>query len=154
MRQTGVIHQISSNGGGVPKLPVSTAEVDVTGIVGDVQADRRYHGAPHQALCWFSLEIIEALREEGHSIHPGAAGENLTVSGVDWARIRPGMPYRIGQVTGTISSYAVPCGKNARWFHDRKPIRMSQDVHPGWSRLYSDVVSGGTIAAGDEVVFG
>ena len=39
-----------------------------------------------KALCLYSFEVIEAWPADGHSIVPGAAGENVTVRGVDWTR--------------------------------------------------------------------
>jgi len=49
------VHQINTSDGGVPKLPVPTAEVGLRGVVGDRQADTKYHGSPDQALCLYSL---------------------------------------------------------------------------------------------------
>jgi MOSC domain-containing protein YiiM len=88
-RSDGHIHQISLSGGGVPKLPVNRRG-GPRGVVGDDQADKRHHGHPEQALCVWSLEVIEALRDEGHPIEPGFAGENITVAGLDWTLVVPG----------------------------------------------------------------
>ena len=148
----GSIHQISVSDGGVPKLPVDDAFVNVRGVLGDQQADRRHHGRPEQALCLFSLEVIEALQDEGHPIQPGSAGENLTVTGIDWSLIRPGVRLRIGdRVEAEITYEAAPCAKNARWFKDRDFMRMSQDEHPGWSRWYARVLAAGPIRVGARV---
>jgi MOSC domain-containing protein YiiM len=148
----GSIHQISVSDGGVPKLPVAEAFVNVRGVLGDQQADRRHHGRPEQALCLFSLEVIEALQAEGHPIEPGSAGENLTVSGIDWSLIQPGVRLQIGdRVEAEITYEATPCAKNARWFKDRDFMRMSQDEHPGWSRWYARVLAAGPIHVGAPV---
>ena len=50
-----------------------------------------------------------------------------------------------------VTSYAVPCWKNARWFRDGDVERMSQSRHPGESRVYARVLRGGEIRAGDPV---
>ncbi len=147
----GQIHQINTSGGGVPKLPVDDAVVDETGIVGDVQADRVHHGHPEQALCLFSLEVIQSLQAEGHPIAAGSAGENITVSGVDWSEVVPGTTMAIGPVRAIITDYATPCSKNARWFSDGRFDRMSAGKHPGESRVYARVVEGGSISPGDPV---
>ena len=147
----GRVHQINVSDGGVPKLPVETAMVDESGIVGDRQADRVNHGHPHQALCLFSLEVIEAFQAEGHPIEPGNAGENITVSGVDWAQIVPGVTMTIGSVTIEVTDFAGPCVKNAGWFTDRFFNRMEVDRFPGESRVYARVLHGGPIARGDSV---
>lgn len=145
------VHQINTSRGGVPKLPVVTAEVDERGIVGDEQADRVHHGQSDQALCLFSLEVIEDFRAEGHPIGPGSAGENVTVSGVDWSEVVPGKKMTIGPVLVEITHFATPCSKNARWFIDGKYNRMHINSHPGESRVYARVIEGGPIATGDPV---
>lgn len=149
---TGQIHQISVSSGGVPKLPVAEAEVGDRGLADDDQADKRHHGHPEQALCVWSLEVIEALAAEGHPIAPGYAGENITVAGLDWNLVVPGTTLLIGDsVVAPVTFDATPCSKNAAWFLDRNFRRMSHDLHPGWSRMYTSVTVGGTIRVGDPV---
>lgn len=92
----GRLARISTSGGGVPKTAVERADIGWRGVAGDRQAARQHHGRPTQALCLWSAEVIDALRAEGHPISPGAAGENLTVEGVDWATIRPGTILQVG----------------------------------------------------------
>lgn len=150
--QQGTVVRISASDGGVPKRSVDVAEVLDRGLVGDRQADRRNHGRPLQALCIWSLEVIEALQAEGHPIEPGSAGENITVSGLDWPTLRTGAQLLIGDVLAEVSAYATPCSKNAPWFLDRDFNRMNHDRHPGWSRVYAWVREPGTIRTGDAVV--
>lgn len=147
----GLIHQISTSKGGVPKLPIENAIVDESGLVGDVQADRVHHGSPDQALCLFSLEVIEDLQAEGHPIEPGSAGENITVSGIDWSLVVPGRRLTVGTAEIEITHHATPCAKNARWFIDRRYNRIHAQKHPGESRVYARVVNGGSIETGDPV---
>jgi len=54
-------------------------------------------------------------------------------------------------VLAEISAAATPCDKNAGWFLAGDYDRMSQDEHPGWSRLYAWVLEPGEIADGDRV---
>ena len=148
---TGAVDQINISSGGVPKLPIGRAVVNTRGIVDDHQADQKHHGRPHQALCLYSAEVIEALRAEGHPIEAGSTGENLTLSGLDWASLVPGTQLRIGEVLAEITAFTAPCAKNSRWFLDGNHERMSQELHPGWSRLYAAVLEGGVIEPGDLV---
>jgi MOSC domain-containing protein YiiM len=149
----GRIHQISVSNGGVPKRPVGFAEVGTRGITIDDQQDKLHHGHPEQALCIWSLEVIEALRAEGHPIEPGFAGENVTVAGIDWNLVVPGTTLLLGDsVVGTVTFDATPCSKNAAWFVDRNFRRMSHDLHPGWSRMYESVTVGGIIRVDDPVL--
>jgi MOSC domain-containing protein YiiM len=150
--QQGTVTRLSSSDGGVPKRAVDRAEVTDRGFVGDRQADRRNHGRPLQALCLWSADVIEALQAEGHPIEPGFAGENITVRGLDWPTLRPGVQVLIGDVLAEVSAYATPCAKNAPWFTDRYFNRMDHDRHPGWSRVYAWVREPGTIRIGDAVI--
>ncbi len=147
----GRVHQINTSQGGVPKLPVDEAVVDVSGVIGDVQEDRVHHGHPEQALCLFSLEVIERFRAEGHPVEPGSTGENITVSGLDWGLVMPGTRMTVGPVELEITGYATPCAKNARWFTDGRYNRMHASRHPGESRVYARVLEGGRIEPGDPV---
>ncbi|MCC2639734.1 MAG: uncharacterized protein K0S45_147 [Nitrospira sp.] len=146
------VHQVSLSDGGVPKHAVPSAQVTVEGVRGDRQRNRKVHGGPDRAVCLFSLEVIEALRAEGHSIGPGSAGENLTLAGLEWSSLKPGDRLSIGICLQLeIMSYTAPCRWNARWFLDGDYGRMSQEAYPGWSRLYARVLVEGTVQPGDRV---
>ena len=149
---TGTVAQLNVSDGGVPKRPVTEVAVGRRGLQGDRQAERQHHGRPWQALSLWSLERVETLQAEGHPIQAGAAGENVTVAGVDWAIVRPGVRLQMGDVVAQVSAYAIPCKKNARWFTDGDFRRIHHERHPGWSRVYASVVRGGTVRAGDAVV--
>lgn len=43
-------------------------------------------------------ELIEELRSEGHPIAPGTIGENLTLAGLPWKEMRPGVRLEVGDV--------------------------------------------------------
>jgi DinB superfamily/MOSC domain len=150
--QHGRLLQVSASGGGVPKAALPAATVDRHGIIGDTQAERKHHGKPLQALSLWSAEVIDALRVEGHPVYPGAAGENLTVTGIDWRTIRPGVRLAIGDVRAEISAFATPCAKNAQWFSDGNFRRIDHNLHPGSSRAYAWVLAGGDVAPGAEVI--
>src|SRR5262245_34944479 len=138
MVTTGKVIQINVNPlGGVPKHAVASAEITVKGVRGDKQRDRRYHGGPRRAVSLYSYERIQALQAEGHPIAPGSTGENLTIGGFDWAAIQVGDRLRIGELVVEITGYAVPCTNISGSFVDGLSKRISQKLHPGWSRLYA-----------------
>ena len=152
IRPRAYVHQISVSNGGLPKLPVPQARVTVEGVKGDRHRNTLLHGGPDRAVCLFSLELIEALRAEGHPITPGSSGENLTLAGVDWSRLEPGSRIAVGnEVRLEIASYTAPCKQTTCLFHDEDASRISQDLHPGWSRLYAKVLAEGTVRAEDAV---
>lgn len=148
----GHITQISISDGGVPKTAVPHINVTINGLEGDRQANLKYHGGPDRAVCLWSQDIIDQLQAEGHPIAAGEAGENVTIRGLDWRELIPGVQLCLGNaVVIEITDYATPCRKNMRWFSDRKYGRMSQKRFPGQSRLYARVQQAGTIYTGDEV---
>lgn len=152
-RMLGRVHQISVSGGGVPKRPVPEARIDADGVAGDRQATPKIHGGPDRAVCLFSLELIQALQAEGHTIDAGSTGENLTLAGIRWEGLAPGDHLRIGGgVVLELTSYSAPCAHNARWFKDGDVRRISHEHRPGWSRLYARVVRAGEVRRGDQVI--
>ncbi|HZN14088.1 MAG TPA: MOSC domain-containing protein [Acidimicrobiales bacterium] len=148
----GRVEQINASGGGVPKLPVASGRVGFGGLEGDTQADRKHHGRPFQALCLWSSEVIAELAAAGHPIGRGCAGENLTVSGLDWTAMRPGTLLRIGTVLAEVSFPATPCAKQTRWFTDGDFRRIDHDRNPQWTRWYAWVRQAGAVMPGDAVM--
>ena len=146
------VHQVSLSDGGLPKQAVPFAQVTVEGVTGDRQRNRKYHGGRDRAVCLFSLEVIEALRAEGHAISPGSAGENVTLAGLDWSSVKPGDRLNIGnRVQLEVMSYTEPCRQNARWFKGGDYGKIAQEKHSGWSRLYARVLVEGSVRTGDRV---
>ena len=146
------IVQISVNPkGGVPKYRVAQAHLKSDGVEGDKQRDKRFHGGPERAVCLFSHERILALQNEGHPIDCGTAGENLTISGLNWDEIKPGVRLQVGEAMLDIVSYTSPCLHIAASFSEGEFVRISQKVHPGWSRVYARVLQEGLAKEGDEV---
>ena len=152
MADSGTIHQINISKGGVPKTAIPSAEVVLTGLAGDLHNDSNNHGGPERAVCLYSLERLQALQAEGHSIAPGAAGENVTVAGLDWDKVGIGTRLRLGsQVLLEVTRYTVPCNTIRDAFINKDYSRISQNHYPGWSRVYTRVLQSGTIATGDSV---
>jgi MOSC domain-containing protein YiiM len=141
---------LNASGGGVPKWPIQSARLGRLGLEGDAHRSPR-HGGENAALCLFATEVIERIRAEGHPIFPGAIGENVTVAGLDWARIGPGDRLRIGEAVVEITRYTVPCANIAGAFLGGDVRRVLADEHPGESRAYARVVEVGVVAVGDPV---
>ena len=145
----GRVVRVNVSRGGVPKRPVAEARVGPGGLEGDWQNDRRYHGGPDRAVCLFSLEVIEALRAEGHPVEPGSTGENLTVEGLPWGEVVPGKRLEFeGGLVLEVASYAAPCGTIRGSFAGGSIGRVDQEDHPGASRVYARVLSPGTVREG------
>lgn len=146
------VHQVSVSNGGVPKLPVFEAKVGKDGLEGDRQENLKFHGGPDRAVCLYSLELIEQLQDEGHSIDAGLSGENLTIAGLAWDQMKPGLRLSVGpDLQLEVTGYTAPCSKNGQWFRDEEFSRISQKKNPGWSRVYARVLLEGIFRPGDEV---
>jgi MOSC domain-containing protein YiiM len=148
---SGRVVQVNSSPGGVPKLAASSAEVGIDGLAGDSHRDLEHHGGPDRAVCVYSMELITALRAEGHTVTPGALGENLTVEGIDWSALIPDTCLLVGDVVLQITRYTSPCVNIKRVFAQGEFSRVSQKRYPGWSRVYARVLRPGSVRPGDPV---
>lgn len=152
MNRIGLLASINLSDGGIPKRRVAGARVSRSGLQNDAQNDTKHHGGPERAVCVYSLERIYALQAEGHPIDVGTAGENVTVEGIDWDLVVPGARLRLGEeVLLEIASFTSPCKTIRDSFTDGRFARISQQLHPGWSRVYARVLSEGEIRRGELV---
>lgn len=148
----GRIFQISSSPGGVPKVAVREAIVTELGLVGDSHEFPDIHGGPERALCLYSLECILELQAEGHPIFPGSVGENVTISGLNWSKVSPGQRLALGdEVLVEITTYTSPCNSIPASFVEGNYPRISQKLHPGYSRVYARVLKTGRLTVGQTV---
>lgn len=148
----GVLVQVNVSPGGVPKRPVAQAWLRATGVEGDKQADRRYHGGPRQAVCLFDAETLETLAAEDYPVQPGSLGENLTTRGIDYRNVRVGDVYRIGdEALIQITKPRVPC--TTIQVHGEGIIKRLWGPKVPWgeSGFYGRVVAEGIVRPGDVV---
>lgn len=146
------IFQINASNGGVPKLPLRSAEVTSLGLRGDAHKDIVHHGGPDKAISLYSLELIRALQMEGHPIFPGSTGENLTLVGLDWSLVEAGLRLAVGDtVLLEITRYATPCQTIRESFREENFNRISWRTNSGWARAYARVLKTGIITVGDSV---
>ncbi len=146
---TGRVFQLNRSSGGVPKLPLREVAIGSLGLDGDVQKHIKFHGGPERAVCVYSLELIQALQAEGHPIYPGSTGENVTVSGIEWAAVVPGSRFELGpEVIIEVTRYTEPCKQIAGSFVDRTFRRIDQTRQAGWSRVYARVIRTGLVGIG------
>tara|TARA_Y100000814_G_scaffold113548_1_gene80515 strand:- start:426 stop:857 length:432 start_codon:yes stop_codon:yes gene_type:complete len=134
---------IFTSNGGVPKLPVESAQIDINGIVGDACNDKKHHGGPMKAICVLENELLVKLQSEGHPIHPGTTGENILVEGYN---LEFGKVFDVGEVRLEVVSDATPCWKIADSFTEGDYSRMSNEKYPGDTRWYCKVLNTGVIS--------
>ena len=134
---------IFASNGGVPKLPVESAQIDINGIVGDACNDKKHHGGPMKAICVLENELLVKLQSEGHPIQPGTTGENILVEGYN---LEFGKVFDVGEVRLEVVSDATPCWKIADSFTEGDYSRMSNEKYPGDTRWYCKVLNTGVIS--------
>ena len=144
----GKVVGIQASTSSVPKTSIASGVVNYDGLEGDRQMARTHHGRPWQALCIWSDEVINMHATNGHPITRGSAGENITLSQLDWSKVRPGATLEFGSVKTQVTGYAIPCKKNARWFSDGDYQRLSHE-QGAVSRVYCLVTQPGEVTIGD-----
>src|ERR1700744_3973814 len=105
----GTLVQVNVSPGGMPKLPVDSPREPKEGVAGDWQTNRKRHGGPDRAVCLFSVELYDDLREEGLDLKWGSIGENFTTYGFDLMSLSPGSLLRVGECLIEITGIRVPC---------------------------------------------
>ena len=144
----GTVFSINISRSGVPKRPAASAWIGADGVEGDGHRNRQLHGGPDRAVSLYSIDLIQALRAEGHPVEPGSLAENLTLAGIDWSLMVPGARVEVGPVLLELTSYVHPCRNVSASFINGEFVRISQKVHPGWSRLYARVLEEGMVTPG------
>jgi MOSC domain-containing protein YiiM len=154
------IVQVNISPGGVPKRPVPEGYVTFSRVKGDDWNDKRHHGFRDQALCLFSIELIEELNAEGFPLFPGALGENLTTEGIDYRKVRLGDVWLVGgQVSLRITKVRTPCRTITVYGNGIIRDLYDLDVKRGnvytqkWGRsgYYAEVIHEGIVRPGDNI---
>ena len=146
------VHSINVSSGGVPKSKVESADILKKGVEGDFNRFRDGRGGnTDRAVCIFSLELIQRLKDEGHPIEIGSTGENLTIRGVEWESLSEGTHLEIGDVVLELSEPCAPCSKIGESFIGRRFDRVDHDREYGWSRWLARVLREGRVTIGDSV---
>jgi MOSC domain-containing protein YiiM len=108
---TGCVIQINVSRGGIPKRAVPEARLTPLGLEGDAYGHSQIHGGAHAAVLVMTAETIDELAARGYPVYYGAAGENLTVRGLDRRLLRTGQRYRVGTAVIELTSIRVPCSQ-------------------------------------------
>jgi MOSC domain-containing protein YiiM len=125
--------------------------VDVPGIHGDAQHDRKHHGGPWRAVLMYSAGHYARWHAEWgrKNVGPGGFGENLTVQGVDEATVCLADRFEVGEVLLEVTGPREPCSVLARRHGLRDLVKRVRETHRhGW---YLRVVRPGWIEAGQSV---
>ncbi len=145
---TGVLSQLNVSKGGMPKLPILVARVTASGVEGDKQRNLKYHGGVDRAVCVFSEELYDELRDAGVDVVAGNIGENFTTRGLDLRKLAKGDRLRVGGAAGCvieITDVRVPCSQLKKWDPELPELIIGRS---GW---VAKVVTEGVVKPGDGV---
>jgi len=137
--------QLSVSDGGMPKRAVKSARVTIHGIEGDRQIDLRYHGGDDRAVCLYSEELYDWLRDHGIDLPSGHVGENFTIRGIDLDALQIGDRLRVGECLIEITDVRTPCRK-LNGMHPK--LLKTITGHSGW---LAKVVEEAVVKPGDAV---
>jgi MOSC domain-containing protein YiiM len=135
---------VSVSSGGIPKRPLPEGYVTKDGFVGDGRNHAK-HIRPDRAVSLFDLEIMEQLVHEGFPLEPGAAGENLTLVGLNVQGLSPGTLLQIGDALLELQQPRKPC-----YVLDAIDPRLKEAI-VGRCGYMASVVREGTIRPGDSI---
>ena len=136
---------------GIFKTPAAgLVSVTPLGLEGDAIADVRHHGGPDQAVYVYGAPDYDWWAAElGQPPAPGTFGENLTVDGLESARLSVGDRLHLDEVVLEVTSPRIPCATLAARMDDPTFVKRFRAVErPG---VYCRVIRAGR-AATDEAV--
>ena len=138
---------------GIYKDSVASADVTAEGIVGDHQADRRFHGGPEKALHQYGQPSYEKIVSEFPELEgtavPGSIGENISSPFLTDANVCIGDIYRLGGALVQVSQPRSPCWKiNHKFGIQKLSLFIERQRITGW---YYRVLEAGKIQVDDEI---
>lgn len=120
-------------------------------LAGDVQADKRVHGGPNQAVYVFPSEHYPHFRRAlgRPDLSFGFFGENFTAEGLREGEVRVGDAYRVGSAVVQVTKPRSPCfkmGLKAGFQHFVGELLESRRLG-----FYLRVLEEGDVGAGDAI---
>ena len=141
----GQLAQLNISPGGMPKRPIAEAMVSVDGVKGDWQKNRKYHGGPNRAVCIYSEELYQGLRDDGVKVQNGDIGENFTTRGINLQHLKKGDRLKVGHCIIEITDIRIPCFQLKKWDVDLPELIVGRS---GW---VAKVVKEGLVKQGDTI---
>ncbi|UJF32427.1 MOSC domain-containing protein [Paenibacillus hexagrammi] len=142
-----IIYQGKELETGIYKSQVSSSlRLTKTQLEGDGQADLVNHGGPDKAICVYAKEHFAYWESKlGCELHPGAFGENLTVTGLLEDVVCIGDIFQIGDAVVQVSQPRQPCHKLAKRYDVQDlPVQVQ---NTGFTGYYFRVLKEGNIPA-------
>lgn len=165
------------------KTQVDNALVTFFGVAGDEQSQPLIkiwggHGGLQKAVMLFSTDEIQQINKDGHpNVGPGTCGEQITIKGVDWRKMKTASRVKIGDdVLLEVTLLKGPCrqqlGDGAPFTDDsvccsqhtknadvlrasdylKGSVRIHPSFHPHSCRVHTRVLRQGYVKKGDDVL--
>ena len=138
---------------GIYKIPAGEpVQIDTLGLAGDAICDTQNHGGVDQAVYVYGApDYAWWSRTLGYELGPGFFGDNLTISGLESARLQIGDRLILGSVILEVTSPRIPCSTLAARMGDPQFVkRFKAAERPG---VYCRVIQTGSVQAGDVVTY-
>jgi MOSC domain-containing protein YiiM len=137
---------------GIFKEPVA-ARVALTRLTleGDIQADKRYHGGPDQAVYVYPSEHYPYFRRVlgRPDLSAGFFGENFTTEGLLEDAVRVGDVFRVGSALVQVTKPRAPCFKMG--LKAGSPAFIKELLESRRLGFYLRVLEEGEVGAGDAI---
>ncbi|WP_186370651.1 MOSC domain-containing protein [Shouchella miscanthi] len=131
---------------GIEKERVDEVYLTKDGFKGDDVADKRNHGGPDRAVCFYPLEHYKKWQEELGRVLPNAAfGENLTVTNMLEESVYIGNIYRIGRALVQITQGRIPCSTIDQY--TEADTLLKRTIETGFTGYLGRVLEEGTISS-------
>ena len=136
---------------GIYKKPQSgRVKVDFLGLDGDVICNSKHHGGADQAVYAYSIEdYVFWRRSLNYLPEPGAFGENLTLSGLDFSTLCIGDVLMFPDLQLQVTAPRVPCRILSSAI--RRKGFVEEFTRANRSGAYLRVILKGTVGASDDV---
>jgi MOSC domain-containing protein YiiM len=138
---------------GIFKKPVAGAvRIGLDGVEGDSICDQEHHGGPDQMVYIYGQPDYDFWSAElGRTLEPGTFGENLTLTGLESAKINVGDSFVLGQLVLEATAPRIPCRTFAARMEDKHFVeKFMKARRPG---VYCRVISPGPVKAGERFAF-
>lgn len=140
MKQTGeVVAVCTSDEKGIAKQDVGVALL----IAGHGIEKDAHAGNWHRQVSLLSYDKVEEFRKRGGEVQHGDFGENLLVSGIDFAKLPIGTHLSCGDVLLEVTQIGKECHAHCAIYHKVGDCIMPREG------IFAKVIKGGKIGKGD-----
>lgn len=145
---------------GIHKVGVDSLDVfnpgpsygDGSGVAGDFVGDSKHHGGAEKAVYFYAREELDYWGKQAGTSYPnGMFGENVTTTGINWAKVLVNQRFSVGSAVLEVSSPRQPCRTFATWLGIKGWVKTF--AQRGDCGAYARVIEPGTIKPGDCIAF-